>query len=72
MFHHRGPTFTTPFPRTTALPSLLDRAAIPSAKEPEKDVENPLGKTYLIRVDTLETREVDDPAGRCTRSCPVA
>src|SRR5919108_4069944 len=61
LLHHRGPTFTTPFPRTTALPSRPDRAAVRSPKEPEKDVENPSRKTYLIRPDALELCEVDDP-----------
>ena len=60
MLHHRGPTFTTPFPRVTALPSRPDRAATPAEIEPEKDVENPLRKTYLIRADAIERRKVDD------------
>src|SRR6266542_6448018 len=64
LLHHRGPTFTTAFPRTTALPSRPDRAAVRSPKEPEKNVENPSRKTYLIRADALERREVDDPP-RC-------
>ena len=66
LLHHRGPTFTTPFPRVTALPSRPDRAATPAEIEPEKDVENPSGKTYLIRAHSLEAREIDDPARRRT------